>query len=44
MIKVRYLSPGKPHNNRPFWVKEKNPYFNWYKNNRFYKVLEEREI
>jgi|GEM_PF-6181932 len=29
---------------KPFYVKEKNPYFNWYKNNRYYKVLKEWEM
>ena len=48
MIKVKYRGLASPEGHiktgKPFWVKEKNPYFEWYKKNPHYKVLEEREI
>jgi len=47
LIKVRYWGTtpfGDIKKGKPFWVKEKNPYFEWYKKSKHYKVLEEREI
>jgi len=43
MIKVRYRGLIR-RRDTTFWVKESNPYFEWYKKNPFYTVLKEREI
>jgi hypothetical protein len=40
MIKVAWTKYPEGSNTN-FWVKETNPYFNWYKENRFYNVVKE---
>jgi len=41
-IKVRYIGTANV-SRKGFWVSEKNPYFNWYKESEFYEVLKEVE-
>jgi len=43
MVKVRYRGLIRPRD-LEFWVKETNPYFEWYLKNPFYKVVKEKII
>lgn len=43
MIRIIWLKYPEG-NNTQFWMKEKNPFFNWYKENPLYKVSKEIEL
>ena len=43
MVKVRYRGLIRPRRIE-FWVKETNPYFEWYLRNPFYKIVKEKII
>ena len=40
-IKVKFLDPTTGRCCKPFWVSEKNKFFEFYKNSPYYKKLKE---
>jgi len=44
MIKVRFIGCTWGKGKAEFWVKETNPYFNWYRKSKCYKVLKEKTL
>lgn len=40
-MKVRFIDKRHGTDCRTFWVSERNKYFDWYKDNPYYKILKE---